>query len=405
MAILCFDPIGGASGDMVLASLFALGAPAADVVAAPRSTGLAEFDIHFERRQDENGIVCGFCEVRTEKGGGEDGGGHSHGRHLGEILEMIRGGRFAKRAKERAGRVFHRLAEAEGAVHGIPPEAVHFHEVGAVDSIVDIVGACLALEFLGVDSVHCSELKIGSGTVRCQHGILPVPAPATARLIEGHAVRRLAVESELTTPTGAALLTTLSQGPWNDLPLSSVRIGAGHGRRHHEGVPNLLRAYLAQTAGPAAEMLALLEADVDDDTGERLAHAAEGLRQAGALDVVLLPVQMKKGRPGTRLHVLCTLSREADIARLLLDESGTIGVRRQVVSRYALPRERGTVATRWGSVGVKIVRRPSGAEAVPEYEDCRAVAERAGVPWRRVMAEAAAAGVTMDGQGANGLSQ
>jgi len=439
MPTLCFDPIGGASGDMILGALFDLGADVAAVDAALRSTGLDGFAIDFERRQDANQIVCGFCDVRDlsahhhghdasrehdgspgERGHrhphphtdsdtghdastGNDGppgkrGHRHHHRSLGEILAMIEGGEFADRAKERAVAVFTRLAEAEGAVHGIPPENVHFHEVGAVDSIVDIVGACVALELLQVDTILCSQLKVGHGTVKCAHGVLPVPAPATCKLIEGHAVKRLDVPCELTTPTGAALLTTLSSGSWNDLPLNIIKIGAGHGTRVHQNVPNMIRAMLCEQE-IGSQVLTMLEADIDDDTPERLAYVADRLRCNGALDVTLLPVQMKKGRPGQRVNVLVEKASEQTAVRLLLDESSTIGVRSHAVRRYALPRRAGVVSTPWGEVKVKIIDRPWGAEAVPEFEDCRRLAETTAVPLRRIMIAAGSTSSVVSGPG------
>ena len=396
MSILCFDPVGGAAGDMILASLFDLGASVDHVDAAIRSMGLETFSIDFTRRQDARHIVCGFCEVSDHHHHHDhDDGHHHHGRHLEEILAMIGRGDFPQRAKDRATSVFKRLAEAEGAVHGMPPEKVHFHEVGAVDSIVDIVGCCVAMELLDVSTVFCSELKIGQGTVTCAHGVLPVPAPATSKLIEGTSVRRLAVDAELTTPTGAALLATLSQGPWNNIPLALGKIGVGHGRREHAQVPNIIRAYLCDDH-VSHQLLTILEADIDDDTPERLAYVSEIALKAGALDVTTLPVRMKKGRDGCRINVLTDMSHAESLSRLLLDESGTLGVRSHPVDRVALPRQEGTVGTPWGPVKVKVVSRPSGTERVPEFEDCRRLAERAGVPLRKIMLAAAGEATLQD---------
>ncbi|MDT8391965.1 MAG: nickel pincer cofactor biosynthesis protein LarC [Lentisphaeria bacterium] len=394
MSMLCFDPVGGAAGDMILASLFDLGAPVKAVDAAIRSMGLEAFTIDFQRRQDANHIVCGFCEVSElhhhhHAHDDDHARDHHHGRHLAEILAMIAKGDFSQRAKDRAARVFRRLADAEGAVHGMPPEKVHFHEVGAVDSIVDIVGCCVAMDLLDVNTVLCSELKIGQGTVTCAHGVLPVPAPATSKLIEGFPIRRLAVDAELTTPTGAALLTTLSQGNWTNLPLTLGKIGIGHGCREHQHVPNVIRAYLCDDQ-ITHQLLTILEADIDDDTPERLAYVSEKLAAAGALDVTTMPVRMKKGRDGCRINVLATCLEADSLARVLLDESGTIGVRFHTINRVVLPREAGTVDTPWGRVKVKVVIRPSGVEKVPEFEDCRRLAEETRVPLRKIMLAAAA---------------
>lgn len=395
MPTVCFDPIGGAAGDMILASLLDLGADVREVDRRLRSTGLTGFDLAFERRRDSQHIQGGFCRVSVaeEDHGHDHRHDHGHGRHLPDILAMIEAGDLAERAQSRARTIFERLAFAESAVHGISPEEVHFHEVGAVDSIVDIVGTCIALELLDVESVFCGPFKIGSGTVTCAHGVLPVPAPATAKLLEGWPFERLPVDGECTTPTGAAILTALSEGPWEGVPLRMTRGGAGQGSRQHPGVPNVIRAYLCE-APPNSEALEVLQTDIDDDTPERIADLAERLRNAGARDVVLLPTIMKKGRAGTRLEVLVERHLSPELVDVLLRESSTIGVRAHSVRRCALSRTPVSVETPWGLVQAKCVERPDGPETVPEYESCRALAESAGVSLRRVMQAAGAAAHT-----------
>jgi len=388
MPTICFDPISGASGNMILGALFDLGADVDAVDRAVRSSGLHGFELTFAREPDSNGIMTGYCAVHVHHDDDHDHGDgnkhHHHHRHLGHILEMIDRAEVADRAKDRARRIFERLGDAEAAVHGIPVEEVHFHEVGAVDSIVDIFGTCVALELLDIEHVYCSAIKVGKGTLRCAHGVLPVPAPATAKLIEGFPVRRLDIQSELTTPTGAAILTTLSEGDWAGIEMRMLRCGVGRGTRKLEQIPNVIRAFLCDVP-PATQFVEVIETDIDDDTPERLALVADLLLGGGALDVTSSSVAMKKGRVGTRLSILARAGDSARLADLVFRHSSTIGVRVMPARRYVLPREAGEVQTPWGAVRVKRIVRPDGVDAVPEFESCRQVAEAAGVPIRRVM--------------------
>jgi len=264
---------------------------------------------------------------------------------------------------------------------------VHFHEVGAVDSITDIVGICLALEQLGVEHVYSAPLKIGQGTIRCAHGTLPNPAPATARLLEGCDVVCLPIPAELTTPTGAAVLTTLSEGPWERLPLRVLRSGSGHGRKEFDALPNLTRAFLVEIAPSTAgrDTVTVMECDVDDQTGEVMGALVEDLLKAGALDANLTAVQMKKNRPGTRLTVLCRPDDAARLADWVLSRSSTIGLRTWSAERFVLPRARAASETPWGTVECKRIERPDGVELAPEFESARRVAESAGVALRHVL--------------------
>jgi uncharacterized protein (TIGR00299 family) protein len=307
---------------------------------------------------------------------------------LSEILALIGRLEAPERARERAARIFQRLGEAEAAVHGVPVDQVHFHEVGAVDSIADIVGICLALEQLGVERVYCSVLPVGEGTIRCAHGILPNPAPATARLLQGFDIVRLPIRAELTTPTGAAVLTTLSEGPWERLPLRLLGTGIGHGRKEFEVLPNIVRAFLAEVSEAQSlggDTVSILECDTDDQTGEVSGALLEELLQAGALDVSLVPVQMKKNRPGVRLTVLCRPGDAKRLATLILGRSSTIGLRTWQAERRVLPRGQGNADTPWGQVACKRIERPDGTELAPEFESARRLAESAGVPVRHVL--------------------
>ena len=383
MPTVCFDPVTGAAGDMILAALFDLGAQPDAVDAAVRSTGLEGFELSFSRSRDRGGLLTGTCEVRVHEAHGHHHHGHGH-RGLTEILGLIRDGDIPPRAAERASAVFRRLADAEAAVHGIPPEEVHFHEVGAVDSIVDILGACIALEQLEVDHVRCSGFKVGRGTVRCAHGVLPVPAPATAKLLEGFEITPLDIESELTTPTGAAILTTLSEGTWHGLRFRLLRCGCGRGRREFEQAPNIIRAFLVEDDA-VSERIEILETDIDDESPEATAALPGILRQAGALDATLTPLLMKKGRSGVRLTVVARAGTAQQLADLVFRHSGTLGVRLLHASRFILPRERAVADTPWGQILAKRVERPHGVEIIPEFEAARELAESAGVPIRDVM--------------------
>ncbi len=436
MRAICFDPVTGASGDMILAALLDLGADQEYVVEKLLTTGLQDFELDFQRKTGGDSIVCGYCEVRNlannttpeqvhehdakpdhehthqhDQTHGRDhehshqhsdqlglptdshhrhehhSQPHHHHRRLRDILQLIENGEFPERAKERAAAVFRRLAEAEGAVHGIPPKDVHFHEVGAVDSIVDIVGVCLALEQLDIERVYVADLKIGHGVVHCEHGVMPVPAPATAKLIEGAEVTRLPIEAELTTPTGAALLTTLSDGGWSQLQCRILKVGTGHGRRQLAERPNILRAYLVETP-PAMEIIDVIECDLDDQTAEMTAMLADRLRELGALDVVCLPALMKKGRPGNRLSVLAPAGLSDELVSEILGQSSSLGVRAWPVRRTVLPRQSITVNTPWGEVQAKQVERTTGIEIVPEADSCRELADSLGLPPRRIADQA-----------------
>jgi uncharacterized protein (TIGR00299 family) protein len=314
---------------------------------------------------------------------------------LKDILEIIQRSEAPARAKQRAEAIFRRLGAAEAAVHGVDIEEIHFHEVGAVDSIVDVFGICIALEQLGVDRVYSSGFKVGHGTIQCAHGTMPVPAPATAKLIEGFEVERLDIKSELTTPTGAAVLSTLSEGDWRGLSMRVLKTGAGHGTRDFPQRPNMIRAILAEVSdsGLAQDSVTVLESDLDDESPEILGALVDTLLAAGALDASFVPVQMKKNRPGVRLTVLASAERSAALADMILTQTSTIGVRTSEARRYTLARSAQTVQTPWGPVACKRVERPDGPDLVPEFESCRQLAASSGISLRRVMAAARAAGV------------
>lgn len=307
-----------------------------------------------------------------------------------EILALIHGSTAPARAKARAEKVFRRLAAAEAAIHGVSAEEVHFHEVGAVDSIADIFGICLALEQLSVGKIYCSGYKIGHGTVRCAHGVMPVPAPATAKLLEGYAVTRLPIMSELTTPTGAAVLTALSEGPLPAQSLTLLGTGYGHGRKEFELMPNLLRALLFEQDATdvclQTDRVSVISFEVDDMSPEALGYLQERALAAGALDVSFVAVQMKKNRPGTQVRILSRQDGAQDLALLALRESSTLGVRIREERRCLLARQEEQIKTAWGLLRCKRIVRPGGSsELVPEYDSARELALASGRPLRQIM--------------------
>jgi uncharacterized protein (TIGR00299 family) protein len=312
---------------------------------------------------------------------------HSHARrHLSDIRAMIGGSSLSEPVKSGALAVFVRLAEAEARVHRVSAEEIHFHEVGALDAIIDIVGAAAGIELLGIDEVHCSRLTTGYGHVDCAHGRLPVPAPATAELIRGFPSQAGDVERELLTPTGAAILTTLSRsfGPRPCFRVTSTGYGAG--ALDLESQPNLLRVFLGEDgAGPEQDQVWVVETNLDDMPAQAIGFVSERLFQAGALDVFCAPVQMKKSRPAVLLTVIVDLEHLEAVETLLLEETTTFGVRRALADRRKLAREVVAVETAHGTVRVKLGRMGGRlVKASPEYEDCRRIAEETGLPFNRV---------------------
>jgi pyridinium-3,5-bisthiocarboxylic acid mononucleotide nickel chelatase len=319
---------------------------------------------------------------------------HSHHRDYREIRALIQRSGLSTGVKERALAILRRLAEAEADVHGTAVEDVHFHEVGAVDSIVDIVGACIGFEYLGVDEFYSSALNLGSGTVTFSHGTWPVPAPATEKLVRGFPVRLSDVDFELTTPTGAAIVTTLVD-PARECPeLNHAGAGLGAGDKAIPGIPNMLRLLVGESRrraqpgrlGPfIEEQVLLLEANLDDMDPETFGHFLELALRDGALDVFFSPIQMKKNRPAVLLSVLCRPEDRDRMAQLIFCETTTLGVRLSMVDRWALPRSEEVVETEFGPVRVKVARLGDRlVNAVPEYEDLKRLADQTGVPLKEI---------------------
>jgi uncharacterized protein (TIGR00299 family) protein len=299
---------------------------------------------------------------------------------------MIARAPLSARAQAAASAVFLRLGEAEAAVHGVPIEKVHFHEVGAVDSIADIVGACVALDLLDVSEVHSSAINVGSGTVQTEHGLLPVPAPATASLLAGKPIYSRGPEVELTTPTGAALAVTLASsfGPLPAMRISSI--GHGAGDRDFKQHANVLRILIGdRTTAPEATLVSVIEANIDDSSPQVLGYALERLMDAGALDAALSPLQMKKNRPGSLLRVIAKPEDQERLAQIIFAETSTLGLRIYAAERRVEARSMVEVETPYGPIRGKVSAQ--GAFA-PEFDDCKAIAQRTGTPLPRVLAAA-----------------
>lgn len=389
MRIAYLDCASGISGDMTLGALVDAGADLAAVQAGIDSLGLPGCRLVVSEVK-KRGFRATQIRIEHEPE-------HKH-RHLHHITAMIDGSTLSERQRELAKRIFQRLAEAEAKVHGSTIEKVHFHEVGAVDSIADIVGSAIGFDLLGVERVICSPVPTGHGFVEIAHGRCSIPAPATGELLRGIPIAPLDVEGELTTPTGAAIVAALAEG-FGPLPAMTVeRIGYGAGEKDFPQA-NLLRLLVGEASatlggnrgGISTETITVLETNVDNATAEVIGHAADRLVAMGALDVSLVPIQMKKGRPGVLVSVQ---AKPADADRLeaaMFAELPTLGVRRASVSRSVLPRRVHEVTTQWGIIRGKVATLPDGSERFsPEYEVCRQMAERLSIPLAEIMAGAQA---------------
>jgi len=380
MKICYLDAFSGISGDMTVGALMDAGADSAALVRSLEALGTgAKFEVEKTKRR---GIAATKFRVVIGKPGGD---GKTH-RHLKHILEMIEKSGISARAKQNASAVFRRLGEAEAKVHDIPIEKVHFHEVGAVDSICDIVGACIGFDLLDIGAIYSSAVNVGSGTVKTEHGVLPVPAPATALLLAGKPIYARGPSLELTTPTGAAIVTTLATEFGALPPMRSIASGYGAGDHDFPEHANVLRVLVGETSGAEeSTTVTVLEANIDDSTPQVLGYAMERLLEAGALDVTLAPVLMKKGRPGTILSVIARPEDRESLARLIFEETTTLGLRIFSAERRVKARHSIDVATPHGTVRMKVSENGSFA---PEYEDCRKVARESGVPLKQILAEA-----------------
>ncbi len=385
MTVAYFDCFSGAAGDMIVASLIDAGADESALREGLSSLAVGGYTLKIQKIRKQ-----GFAATRflVEL----DSTTPQPHRHLADVVEIIRSGKFPDGVRENSIRVFERLAQAEAQVHGTSVDKVHFHEVGAVDAIVDVVGAVLALQTLGVERVVCSPVPVGSGTVKCAHGVMPIPAPATAVLLKGVPLAASEETGELITPTGAAVLTTLAD-EFGPLPAMSVSaIGYGAGTRDGASVPNLLRVFVgAASDSDDADSVAVLETNIDDASGEIVGYTIERLLEMGALDAYAVPIQMKKTRPGFVLTVICETAKIPLMEGILFRETPTFGIRRRTVQRTKLTRRFETVDTAFGPIRIKIGEREGAITASPEYEDCKAAAVKHDAALREVIAAARAA--------------
>ena len=384
MRLAYFDCPSGASGDMILGALVDAGAPFEAL--ARELAGLGVDGYRLERREV---IKAGFRATKVDVQLGHHEAAH---RGLREILDILERSRLDPTVRDTASRIFRRLAEAEARVHGTTPERVQFHEVGAVDAIVDVTGACIGLHLLGVDAVHVGALPVGGGFVDGPHGRMPVPGPATAELLKGFPTLDTGIRRELVTPTGAAILTTLAAGAGAMPAMRVTAVGYGAGTMELE-TPNVLRLFvgeapLAMVTAPA-ETIVQVETTVDDMSPQLYEPLLERLLEAGALDVWLTPVIMKRSRPGVVLTALCEPGRVTDLSRLLFEESSTIGVRWTAYQRSRLEREMVQLDTAYGPVIFKVSRLEGRVVTVtPEFEEVRRIARDKGLPVREVLEQA-----------------
>jgi pyridinium-3,5-bisthiocarboxylic acid mononucleotide nickel chelatase len=436
MKLLYFDCFNGASGDMILGALLDAGLPLEDLRRALGSLGIGEYELAAERvlragvsatkfhlieragedasagteipaphshahqhehtHSHEHGIAHAHAHAGTEVPAPhphahqhEHHHSHSH-RSLPEILGLIEHSALPLAGRARARQLFERLAEAEAAIHQMPVERVHLHEVGALDSIIDIVGAVFAIEWFGAGRIVVSPLNVGAGMVRSAHGLFPVPAPATVRLLADAPIYSSGVEAELLTPTGALLLTGHADAFGPVPPMRVQRVGYGAGTRELPGTPNVLRVLVGEsTEEPTTEQIVVLECEIDDMNPQIFGVLMDRLYKAGALEVYYSAVQMKKNRPGTLITVLAAPDRRETLAGIVFRESTTIGVRYHEVHRERLEREVVSVETAFGPIRCKIARRAGDlVNASPEFDDCVRVATERGVPVKDVHAAA-----------------
>jgi uncharacterized protein (TIGR00299 family) protein len=379
-----FDGFSGISGDMTLGALVDAGCDLALLRSGLEGLQIPSWTISAEKVW-KNGMSATFVRVTTE--------GQTKHRSLSAILEMFDTSQLSNSVRKNAAAIFRRLGEAEASVHDVPLEKIHFHEVGAVDAIVDIVGACIGCEALGIQKFACSPLNVGGGTAEMAHGMLPVPAPATAKLLQGKPTYSNGVQRELVTPTGAAIVATLCDtfGPQPAMNVSAIGYGAGSADL--EGQPNVLRIMIGEAAEKVVpgfdEEISVIEANLDDMNPQIYGYFQEKALAAGALDVYTTPVQMKKNRPGTLLTLLCKPQDANAIMSLIFAETTTFGARAYTAQRRTLPRESVNVHTQYGDVRIKLSRVNGHIQHVaPEFEDCRKLAVEKNVPLQRVISDA-----------------
>lgn len=404
MKTLYFDCFAGASGNMILGALIAAGVDPEALKWELLKLGMPGFDLLIEK-VDRSGISAFHVKVEVP-----DEKAH---RHLHHIEAIIRDSGLSESVKKRSLKIFRRLAEGEAKVHGIDIEKVHFHEVGAMDAIIDVVGSCIGFEILGIERFACSRIHVGSGFVEMEHGKFPVPPPAVAELLAGIPIYSTEILGELITPTGAAIISTLcdSYGAMPEILVETTAYGAG--TRKYESFPNVLRIFIGETtetgnfsdsvelkAESVKQQLVLIETNIDDSTPQVIGFVMERAFEIGALDCWFTPIQMKKNRPGVMVSVLCDVERKEQLMEMLYNETTTIGIRINNIERHSLEREIKAVSTEFGVVNVKIALKDGKVlNAMPEYDDVRRIALEKRVPFR-IVRDAALANLNLSSNAA-----
>lgn len=378
MKTIYFDCFAGASGDMILGAMVAAGVDAQALREQLSLLNVEGFKLDFET-VNRSGLSATYARVETVHE-------HKH-RHLSDIQRIINAAGISAAAKDLSLRIFQRLAEAEARAHNEPIEKVHFHEVGALDAIVDVVGAAICFDLLKIDRFVCSPLHVGSGMVQMEHGRFPIPPPAVTELLRGVPFYSGDIKGELLTPTGAAIITTVCS-EYGPIPrITTDRTGYGAGTREYDNFPNVLRVLIGETENDdaASERLWMIETNLDDASPQIIGHVMDRVFELGALDCYFTPVQMKKNRPGVLLSVLCGAEEKEAVLNLLFTETTTLGVRSYEVERRALRRNLVTIETQYGPIDVKVAHLNGRVvNEMPEFEQCRTAAIRAGVPLKMV---------------------
>jgi uncharacterized protein (TIGR00299 family) protein len=379
---LYFDLIGGASGDMILGSLIDAGLPIEKLRDELEGLKIPEFEI-MSTRVEKNGFSAVKVDVSVTEQPPE--------RHLDEITDIIRKSSLSDFVKKRALTIFNNIAQTEAGIHNLPVEQVHLHELGGTDTIIDVTGTLIGLEILEISSIFCSPIPLGKGFIKGAHGQIPLPSPATIALLKGVPVFGREIEAELVTPTGAAILVELAEDYCPPPPMVVQSIGYGAGGRDLP-VPNLLRVLVGEFQGSGSsrfQRLLVLETNLDDLNPEIFPYVVDRLFAEGALDVTMIPIQMKKNRPGTQIQVLCNPSDGEKLKSILFHETTTLGIKQYHIDRYALARRIVSVSTKFGDIQVKVALTDQGAEKIsPEYEDCRELAEKLNLPITKIYQEA-----------------
>lgn len=371
-----FDCISGISGDMVLAAFIDMGMDVDYLNSELKKLDIGDFSLDI-RKIKRSDISATQLKVKSTES--------KHNRNYATIEEIINRCSLSENIKEVSKRIFYRLAEAESKVHNKPIDGVHFHEVGAVDSIIDIVGSKICIDYFGIKKIFSSPLKLGSGFVKSSHGLLPIPAPATVELVKGYPVIKTDIKGELTTPTGAAILTTISEGVCDNLNIILQNSGYGAGSKEIEEIPNFLRILIGKTESKFQyDEILLVESNIDDLNPEVYPYIVEKLFKNGVLDVYITPVIMKKGRPGNIISVLCEKKNFKEVVEIIFNETTTIGLRVSDIKRLKLKRELIEINTPFGKVKAKKIYIDEEEKVIPEYEECKKIAEKNKIPLNKV---------------------